>query len=139
MIRCKYILALVVAVGLFGQAAMAETLHVHMVQASNNGAAKMDGSLKSFEKLLKSNLPFKRFTLVDKKTVPLPGGKPMPLKDYTLTCTGTAANLSISLAHKGRNVMTSNVKIEEGKPLIVGGFPDASDKDARVLLILSVE
>ena len=139
MLQRKFCLALIIAAGIVAPAAMAESLQVHMVQATNSGVAKIDSGLKSFEKLLKSNLPFKRFTLVDTKTVSLPAGKPIPLKDYTLTCKGAASNLSISLSHKGRKVVNSNVKIEQGKPLIVGGFPDASDKNARVLLILSVK
>ena len=95
MFRRSFWLVMIVAAGMMAPAAMAETLQVHMVQASNSGAAKIDAGLKSFEKLLKSNLPFKRFTLVDKKTIALPGGKAIPLKDYSLTCKGTAANGSI--------------------------------------------
>ena len=139
MLQLKFGMVMILAAGMMAPAAMAETLQVHMVQASNSGDAKIDAGLKSFEKLLKSNLPFKRFTLVDTKTVALPGGKPIPLKDYTLTCKGAASNLAISLSHKGRKVVNSSVKIAQGKPLIVGGFPDASDKNARVLLILSVK
>jgi hypothetical protein len=33
--------------------------------------------------------------------------------------------------------MNSKAKIEKGKPLILGGFPDASDKNSRIILILS--
>lgn len=138
MLRRKLLGLIIGTLTLVATAATAETLTVNMVKAANKGRESVDPKLKPFENLLKSNLPFKRFELVDSKTLTLPGKKTVPLKDYTLTCDGSAANLKITVAHKGKQVMSSKASIEAGKPLIVGGFPDAADKDARILLILSV-
>ena len=124
---------------LLASAATADTMQVHMVKATNKGQAKIDDRLKAFENLLqKSNLAFKRFQLVDVKSVKLPSNSSVIMQGYELSASGSAGDLKLNLAHKGRQVMNSTVKIEPGKPLIVGGFPDAADKDARILLILSV-
>jgi hypothetical protein len=138
MLRRKVLGLMIGLLTLAATAATAETLKINMVKASNKGDRMVDAKLKPFENLLKSNLPFKRFELVDSKSLSLPGDKTVPLKDYALSCSGSAANLTIKVAHKGKQVMNSKVSIEAGKPLIVGGFPDAADKGARVLLILSV-
>ena len=115
-----------------------DSMTVRMVKASNSGRASIDASLKQFERLFTSSIPFKSFQALGSKKVRLPANGPVAIQGYTLNCRGGASSLSLTLKSGRKQVLQTSVRLQKGKPLVLGGFPAADDPKAKVLLVLTV-
>jgi hypothetical protein len=129
--RALSIALLLCAASLTGFAA--DVLSVRLVEASHDGTV-VDRELTDVAPLLKRNMPFTSYRLVDARTVPLPAATVLEMRQkYTVGCDGAAADLKVTVARAGEELLRTTAALNPGKPLILGGF--ASDR-GRILLIL---
>lgn len=111
---------------LFGCAALAaraETLHIRLLRASH-AEGPVAPALQDVMPALRSSLVFKSYELMDqaRQTLPPPDGATVSLGGYTVTCTGSATQLSIRITRGRQGIIDTVAALRRGHPLILGGF-----------------
>lgn len=106
---------------------------IRFVRAHQQGG--VSSGLGDVADMLRSNLPYSGFALLSRSNVGLPsGGQTTGLaKGYSIRCSGGADRLSVQVKRGDAQVLNVAVTLREGVPVILGGFPDGSD---RLLLVL---
>ena len=129
--------AILCATGLlFGNGVRAETLWIRLVKASN-AAEETDSRLADVLPALAKSLVFKSYSLVAATTIELPAsGREVRLGVYSITCQGPARNLSIQIRHEDTPLLYTTVSLQEGKPVLLGGFPAT---DGRMILVFVLQ
>ena len=111
-----------------------DTLSIRLIEASNDGKG-VAPELSDVEKLLKQNMPYSGYRLVDSKATPLPASATIDLAaGFKVKCSGKQNNLSVTVTQNKKESLRSTVELRDGKPLILGGFPGKGEN--RYILIL---
>jgi hypothetical protein len=113
-----------------------ELLTLRLVEARNlRGPAVDDRELADVQQVLKSSLPFNSFTVLDTQQTRLPANSTLKLRrDFAVECRGEQGNLTLRVEREGRQLLTTNVQLQDGKPLILGGFTVDGGKLILVLV-----
>lgn len=109
------------------------TLSIRLVEARTGkphqgpGLADVAGTLKSMR--------YNQFTLVGSRTVRLPApATANRLGDYTVVCSGRQDGLQIVMRKGRHSLLTTTVRLRDGKPVVIGGFPAGNAKHLLVFL-----
>ena len=132
----KFLMALIL-LGVMAMQAGAnagETVSIRLVEASNNGEASSK-QLDDVSSILKSQLSYKTYKLIDQKSCGLPAKGTIKMqKGFELECIGKQDNFSITVHKSGNKLLQTTLDLKSGKPLILGGFPSGKNKLLLVLL-----
>jgi hypothetical protein len=110
-------------------------LSLRLVEASNSGRGSPP-ALNDVSGILKGSLGFDSCTFLASGWVRLPADRQTrTLAEYAVTCSGPQAKLSIAVRRGGKPVLKTTVSLQDGKPLLVGGFPAAAGKHVLVFLV----
>jgi hypothetical protein len=110
------------ALCLTGAAQGANTLSVRLVEASNSGAG-MSAGLADVGPLLRRSLAFSNYRLLSAETMRLPVMRQTKsLGEYSVICSGPQNRLAITVTRVDRVMLTTQVNLQDGVPLILGGF-----------------
>ena len=122
--------------GVLGKGMAGEVVTIRLVEASNGGGgvAKELGDVAS---ILKGQLPFNQYRLVDRNQCKLPAAKRSikMARGYGLECQGEQDNFTVKVRHKKSEILQTTIALKDGKPLMLGGFPD--DKGKLLLILLA--
>ena len=117
-----------------GNGIAGDLLTIRLVEASNDGDG-IDKGLRDIGSILKGQLPFKRYRLIDRGRCKLPAKQSIGLaRGYNVECQGNQEHLTIKVRHRKSELLTTTVALRDGKPLMLGGFPDRKGKLLLVLL-----
>jgi len=120
--------------GAFGNCLAGNSVSIRLVHASNSGEGVEKG-LEDIGKILQSQLAFKKYEMVDRKSCSLPADKTIKMTfGYLVKCLGTQENLTINVSQKKKELLKTTVSLQDGKPLILGGFPGEGGKLLLILL-----
>ena len=87
--------------------------------------------------VLKKNIGDNRYLLSAEEKISLPADKQrVALTDVLLVCSGDQKNFQISVSRKGKQLINTNVELEDGKPFILGG---TSGKKSKFVLVFVVK
>jgi hypothetical protein len=110
------------------------SLSIRLVRASNSAQGNGAG-LEDVISVLKKSLVYSSYTLAGSASTALPArNSSRRLGPYTVTCNGPQGALAISVRHGRRELLKTSVSLRDGKPLILGGFPDAGGKLVLVFI-----
>lgn len=113
----------------------AERLTIRLVQASNQGEGA-SAELRDVAPLLQRNLPYRRFDLLESRTVRLPADQALSFAaGLTVRCTGHENRLALFVESGGAVLLQTEVRLTGETPLILGGFP--APGGTRRLLVLT--
>jgi len=102
-------------------------LAVRLVAASHT-SAPLDARLQDVAPLLKANLAFRSFTLLESRTTALPAAAPIQFEaGYRLLAQGPADDLQITIARGRRPLLQTKVRLTGRAPLILGGIPHRNE------------
>ena len=114
-------------------AAAADRLTIRLVQATNEGQGASDG-LRDVAPLLERNLPFRRFDLLESRTIRLPASQTVVFgAGISVKCDGGGDNLSLFVQSGGAVLLQTQVRLTGQTPLILGGFPAPGGRRLLVL------
>lgn len=117
-------------------AGAAERLTIRLVQASNVGEGA-SGGLRDVAPLLERNLPFRRFELLESRTIRLPTSETIVFSaGLSVRCEGDSERLSLLVQAGDTVVLQTEVRLTGQTPLILGGFAAPS---GRRLLVLTLQ
>ena len=127
-----WIAALIVLLTLAAGAQAAGSLSIRLVEASNEGSGASAG-LKDIAGILKGSLAFSNYKLIGSSTMRLPAaGEKGRVGDYEVICTGSQQSISITVMRGGQVMLTTQVRMQDGVPLILGGFPGGAGRHVLV-------
>ena len=104
------------------------TLRVRLVRASPD-QAPTDPDLASLADLLRNNMSFRSFRLLDSQSVPLPLPTARTLHfsgRFRLALEGPPNTLNVTLARDRQTILKTRAVLRPGAPLVIGGIPDGS-------------
>lgn len=123
--------------GLAVQPAQAEKndlLSIRLVLAGQGSI--VDSQLNDVAALVRGNLAFSSFRLLESQTVALPASAPVKMgKSYKVTLKGPADNLEITVTRGLQVVLKTRVVLQGRAPLVLGGIPA---KDGTILFVLNL-
>ena len=124
--------ALLVLFGL-ASASMAETsLSIRLVEASNT-PGESSPALKDVLPVLKNSLPYSTYRLLGSGSAQLPAaGQTVKIGEYSVRCQGAQEQLSITVTRGGQVMLTTQVRLRDRIPLILGGFTAGAGKHVLV-------
>jgi hypothetical protein len=126
--------ALALALLAFQPAWAGQALTIRAVRASSQGQG-ISAGLEDLKDAL-AGLKHSRFDLLDSQRMPLPASGRITLKGgLTLSCSGPQSALAISITQGGREILNMNLSPEDGKPVILGGFPGTDGSQTLVILV----
>ena len=106
-----------------------------LVEASNEGEGITPG-LNDVESILISQLPFKRYGLIDRAECKLPANQVIKMsRGYTINCNGKQENFTVKVNQGKAEILQTTVALKDGKPLMLGGFPSGKGKLLLILLV----
>jgi len=108
-------------------------LSIRLVEASQKGGASSPG-LEDVVDILSRNLPYATFTLQAQQSVALPAAQSVAMGGFTLSCSGPQHALQLSVKRGNRVLISTILRLADGTPVIVGGFPSANGKQIFVLV-----
>lgn len=124
--------ALILLFALSAGAQAAGSLSIRLVEASNAGSGASAG-LKDVAGILKGSLAFSNYKLIGSCAMRLPAmGEKGQVGEYEVTCSGNAQSLSITVVRAGHVMLTTQVRMQDGIPLILGGFPGGAGRHVLV-------
>jgi len=114
-------------------AAAADRLTIRLVQATNEGQGASEG-LRDVAPLLERNLPFRRFDLLESRTIRLPASETVAFAaGISVKCEGGEEGLSLFVQAGGAVLLQTQVRLTGQTPLILGGFPAPGGRRLLVL------
>lgn len=116
-----------------------ERLTVRLIKASQ-GKKVVDPKLQDAAAFLMENLPYKTFELIDKNEFSLPAKAvkaPLSGGTYILFIDGVQNQLRLRLLNGEREIVETEVRLQDGVPFVLGAFP-GSEKKSRMLILLVV-
>ena len=110
------------------------SLSIRMVQAGQGN--EIDPALQDIAALMRGNLAFSSFKLLESQETVLPASAPAILgKSYKVTLQGPADNLDITVS-RGRTVLIkTHVVLHGSAPLVLGGI---ASRDGTLLFVLNL-
>ena len=113
----------------------ASSLSIRLIEASNTGSGASAG-LKDVAGILKGSLAFSRYDLLGSCALRLPAaGEKSKVGEYEVICRGGQQSLSITVTRGGQVMLTTQVRMQEGAPLILGGFPGGAGRHVLVFTV----
>ncbi|MCX7668902.1 MAG: hypothetical protein N2439_02360 [Anaerolineae bacterium] len=113
--------------------AAAERLTIRLVQATNEGQGASDG-LRDVAPLLERNLPFRRFELLESRTIRLPAADTLVFgAGLSVRCEGDDERLALLVRSGDAVLLQTQVRLTGQTPLILGGFPAPGGRRLLVL------
>lgn len=111
-----------------------DRISVRLVEATNDG--KGDGTgIEDVVNVLKKNLSYQNYVLVSRTSIALPArGEAQKVGKYSVICSGTQENLSILVQQGSKKLLQTTVKLDDGTPLVMGGFPSGKGKMVLVFV-----
>jgi hypothetical protein len=117
---------------LLAAGAQAGGLSVRLVEASN-APGNSSGGLDDVLPVLKRSLPYSNYRLAGSTSLHLPAkDESRQIGEYTVTCNGSQDSLSIKVTRGGQTMLTTQVNLHGGTPLVLGGFPSQNGKHVLV-------
>lgn len=114
--------------------AASEALSIRLVRASQG--TEIDPALQDVASLMRGNLAFSSFKLIDSATVTLPASEPVKLgKNFKVTLSGPAGNLDITVSRATVKLIQTRAVLHGRSPLVLGGIPS---RDGTFLFVLSL-
>ncbi len=114
-------------------AAAAQRLTIRLVQATQEGQGASEG-LRDVAPLLERNLPFRRFDLLESRTIRLPASETVLFAvGLSVKCEGGEEALSLFVQAGGTVLLQTQVRLTGQTPLILGGFPAPGGRRLLVL------
>jgi len=128
------VVALVCAVLLAAPCRAGSQVSIRLVEASNDGSGSPSG-LNDVAGTLRDSLGFNRCSLIASAVIVLPVTRQTrQLGEYQVLCVGPQRSLSIEVSRGGKRLLKTNVSLQDGKPLLLGGFPSPIGKQVLVFL-----
>ena len=138
--RVTLALALVLASASVAFAAdPAGRIRVHFIAASTTDTPKTDERLSALLPLLKKNLPYNTFKLLDERVAALQASGTVNLsQNFILTLQDKGSGkVAVTISRDGKDALnTSAVLTAANRPLVIGGFPDGAGANLLVVLTL---
>ncbi len=111
-----------------------ESLSIRLVRASQG--TEIDPALQDVAALMRGNLAFSSFKLVDSATVTLPASEPVKLgKNFKVALSGPANNLDITVSRGTVKLIQTRAVLHGRSPLVLGGIPA---RDGTLLFVLNL-
>ena len=107
-------------------------LDVRMVEARTE-AGPADPRLNDIRGELQRNLPYGSFEMVERAALSSVDGV-IHLGGYTLRASGGPDACQITIEHNGKVLVQTRLRLERGKPAVLGGF--ANDRGHRILFVI---
>ncbi len=107
-------------------------LDVRMVEARTE-AGPADPRLNDIRGELKRNLPYGAFEMVERAALSSVDGV-IHLGSYTLRASGGPDACQITIEHNGKTLVQTRLRLERGKPAVLGGF--TNDRGHRILFVI---
>lgn len=140
IIKAYYYFALALSLLLFpafspeAAAQSQAALSIRMVNAGVG--SEIDPALTDVASLMRGNLAFSSFTLMESKTVELPASAPVKMgKNYKITLTGPPRNLDVVISQGNRVLVKTHVVLKGHSPLVLGGF---ASRSGTILFVLNL-
>jgi len=112
-------------------------VRVRLVRASAE-PAPTDPDLAGLANLLRHNMSFRSFRLLDSQSVPLPTARTLHFTGrFRLTLEGPPNALNVTLARDRQTILKTRAVLRPGAPLVIGGVPDGSGGTLLFVLDLS--
>ena len=128
----RWLLSLVLLMGLAATAQAGSQVSIRLV-AILPGPSSDSVGVDDVLAVLKKNIGENRYMVSAEDKISLPAdNQAVSLVDVTVVCSGTQKDLQISVRHKGKQLINTNVSLEDGKPFILGG---ASGKKSKFVLV----
>ena len=109
------------------------TLSIRLVEA-RTGKPHQGPGLADVAATLKS-MRYNQFTLIGQARTSLPAtGTASRLGSYTVVCSGKQDSLQILVRSGKRKLLSTTVRLRDGKPVVIGGFPARGAKHVLVFL-----
>ena len=135
MRKRKLFVASLCAASLTAVALAGSDISIRLAEASNSGRGSPAG-MNDVSGIIKESLGFDSCTFVASAWIRLPADRQTrALADYSVVCSGPQNRLSISVQRGGKSLLKTNVALQDGKPLILGGFPSGSGKHVFIFLV----
>jgi hypothetical protein len=133
ILRLFLIAALSLACAGVADATAAAGLDVRLVEAHNEGTGASEG-LQDVQAMLGQNLPYARFDLLHRVAVVVPTPQAVDLtRGFTLSCEGAADALRVVLYQGGKRIVNTTLRLQDRKPVVLGGFRSPRGKYMIVL------
>jgi hypothetical protein len=133
----RLIAALLLLLAPLTGASAEDSLWIRMIEASNDGQ-EISPAVRDLVPLLRDNLPFKQYKLLDQNTTRLPASGEVKLAEgFKLRLFGVADNLQVTLEKDGKVMIQTVLSLRKGRPVILGGFPRGAG--GKLLLVLIVK
>jgi hypothetical protein len=130
----RWTLCVLIFLALATAARAGTSLSVRLIEASNSGSEFSKG-LDDLRQILKGGLPFSSYRLLSSCSVRLPTTtEKKRLGEYEIICQGLQQSLSITVTRGDRVMLTTQVKLEDQIPLVLGGFPGGAGKHVLVFV-----
>jgi hypothetical protein len=114
----------------------ADTLTVRLVEAGNSGTGTSP-ALADVARLLKENMPFSSYVLVDSRQASVPGKGAVEIKGgYRVQYSGGGGGLTVVIQRDGKDLLRSTVALTASSPVVVGGFPSEKGKSVFVFTLV---
>lgn len=114
-------------------------LRIRLVQASPE-PGPTDPALVPLADLLRRNMTFRSFRLLDVKTLRLPAAQTLPFPGrFRLSLEGTAAALTVTLNRGSQTILNTRTSLHSRTPLVIGGVPHGSGGTLLFVLDLPAE
>ena len=108
--------------------ALADALTIRLVEASNSGRGVGDG-LRDVAGLLRNNMPFSSYVLLDTRQAAVPGNGIVTMQGgYRVEYSGGPGSLTVTIQRGGKVLLRSTVALTSVSPVVVGGFPSGNGK-----------
>ncbi len=111
----------------------AQSLSIRLVEASR-AVAPSSSALADVADILNRNLPFASYTLQDSRTLSLPANQTESLGGFSISCSGTARELKVVVRRRGQVLISTILRLQEGIPVMLGGFPSANGRQIFIFL-----
>ena len=132
MKRIKMILAILLACA--GTGWGGTVLSVRLVETSKTVEESSPG-LEDVVEVLSRNLPFNSFTLLGNHAMELPARQTFRMRGFTVRCYGRQEELMVAIMRRDKVLISTLIRLQDGKPVILGGFP--SEKGRRVFVFVA--
>ena len=120
---------------LIATASAGSNMSLRLVEASNSGRGSPAG-LNDVSGIIRDSLGLDSCAFLASAWVRLPAdNQARSLGGYEVLCSGPQHSLTITVRQGGRRLLKTNVALQDGKPLILGGFPSAGGKHIFVFLV----
>jgi hypothetical protein len=134
------LLLLALALGLFSSTAVpaaraeSQKLSIRLVLAGQG--SQVDPALKDVASLVRGNLAFSSYKLLETASVPLPASGSVRMgKNFKVSLSGPASNLDVTVTQGASSVIKTRAVLRGRSPLVLGGIPS---RDGTYLFVLNL-